>query len=103
MWYAAVDFDGHDTAGIVELNRARGSQNSIAAQAGNGDENAVFDARSRGVALDVAQGVIVAAGLGQDEAEIRNITGLRYRDCYLNRDAGGYLIAFHLAGRFKAN
>src|SRR5215471_15378160 len=99
----AVDFDGDDATSIVELDRAGGSQNSVTAESGDGDENAVFHAGSGGIALDVAEGVIGTASFGQDEAEIGDIAGFRYRDCYLDRDAGGYLIAFHLAGRLKAN
>ena len=73
---AAVDFDGDDTSGMVQLEGCGCGKDSVAVQAWQGDEDAVFDAISVGIALQKGERVVVAADFRQEEAEVGYVAGL---------------------------
>src|SRR5664279_828961 len=98
---AAVDFDGYNASSVVQFEGCWSVEHSVAVQSGQCDKHPVLDACCRGIAFQEGEGVIVAAHLGQHEAEVGHISGFRHGERRLDGEPRLYLISLDL--RFEAN
>src|SRR5271157_3708846 len=100
---AAVDFDGNDASSLVQFEGRWSIKDRIAAQTGQRDKNAVFDASRIGISVEIRKRMIVTAHLRQHETQVGNVSRLRYGKCGLDGNPRAHLVAFDLDRRFEAD